>query len=221
MRIPRRFWLMNRNSSHHRQPTPSEIVAHLRRLGRASNAAEVVRELESLGPRLGPHSRLSGLALPSLTALAEAHLRERLEPARDPLTGTLTDDAFAELWRAHARHAQLANDDRAAVAVTITLLAGQDPGRDRSVALQLRAIANTCAESVAAGDYVGRTGLTTISVLPRNGGRRGARTVAARLLDACREALIALELPARLELELRDPQGQASERQTLVLGFES
>jgi hypothetical protein len=213
--------MSNHPSSHRDQRTSRELVAHhLERLGRASSTADVLRELESLRPSLGLRLRLSELALPSLTALVDAHLRERAEPARDPLTDTLGARAFAELWRAHAAQAAFAGEEREAVAVAVTLCVAPDSLADPCVASHLKMLATVCVEAVAAGDYVGRTAPTTVCVLPRNGGLHGARKVAARLAEACNAELSEREVaePLRLEIELRDLAGAASERCVLFVG---
>jgi hypothetical protein len=195
-------------------------MMHLRRLGHASSAAEVIRELESLRPSLGPRLRLSQLALPSLTALAEAHLRERLEPAHDPLTGLLDAPAFAELWRAHARHASGAGDDREAIAVAVSLSSAGDLAPDQH-AMHLKTLASLCTQGVAENDYVGRTGMKTIAVLPRSGGLRGAAIVAKRLAGSCAAAFADAVTPLRIEVELRDLAGGVREQWQLSAGPQS
>jgi hypothetical protein len=190
-------------------------LVHLRRLERASSTAEIVRELESLRPSLSPGWRLSGLALPSLASLAEAHLRERVEPACDPLTGALNAGAFNQLWRSHAGSAHGAND---ITSVAITLSFSGDPVRDRRAAVQLQILATTCIEAVAANDYVGRIAASTIAVLPRNGGLHGARIVAARLADSCRVAFADANAELCIEIELRDLAGGVSERSSITVG---
>jgi hypothetical protein len=89
-------------------PLNQDVVTHLRRLGHASSAGEVIKELQWLAPNLGRPAMLSEWTLSSLAALAEAHLRERFEPSHDPLTGTLDAEAFQELWHAHALRASSA-----------------------------------------------------------------------------------------------------------------
>jgi hypothetical protein len=191
------------------------IVRHLRRLERASCAADIVKELQYLGPSLG-RPLLSDLPLPGLAALAEAHLRDRLSPARDALTGLLDARAFGELFAAHARH--VAGVGGEAVAVRLTVHGAGDPRSDRQTAADLRALAAACTGCVAEGDYVGRVDLMSLAVLPRHGGMRGARSVAARLADCCREAFASAERGLRIEIELQDAAGCAHEHTEIAVG---
>jgi GGDEF domain-containing protein len=193
-----------------------DVVRHLRRLERASCAADIVKELQCLSPSLGQPRLLSGMALPSLAALAEAHLRDRLEPARDALTGLLDARAFNELFMAHARHVSALGTE--AVAVCLTLHGTADPRKDRVTATYLRALAAACTACVAEGDYVGRVASTALAVLPRHGGLRGARSVAARLVDTCRQVFASAEHSLRLEVELKDDAGCTQERSEIALG---
>jgi hypothetical protein len=191
------------------QPKLRPVVAQLHRLGRAANAADVVRALESLRPSLGPNYRIAQLGLPSLTALAEAHLRERREPGRDPLTGLLDAKAFADIVRAHAERARAIEGgaDPSEVLLRVAIVTPAPP------AGTIQILARTCAEWIAEGDYLGRTHAATISVLPRSGGLRGARVIAARLAEACRSAFAAL----RLEITLEDLAGRRLESLEVVI----
>jgi GGDEF domain-containing protein len=191
----------------------------LRRLGRASNAADVVRELESLRPSLGPAYRLSELALPSLTALAEAHLRERSDLACDSLTGVLTAHAFAEGWRVHAQAA--VREERELLAVAVTLIGAGDPRLDSRAADCVKLLAETCADAVAADDALGRLASATIAVLPRHGGVGVARIVAERLAESCRAAFAHTRGSFRIQIELRELTGGARERRVIAAGAQS
>src|SRR6478752_1369666 len=131
-----------------------EVVRHLRRLERASSAADIVKELQQLTPSMGHSRLLSAMPLPALAALAEAHLRDRLEPARDPLTGLHDARAFSELFRVHARNAEAMGGE--AIAVVLSLLDAPDPRSDRNTVADLKALATVCSGCVAEGDYVGR-----------------------------------------------------------------
>jgi len=193
-----------------------DVVRHLRRLERASCAADIVKELQHLGPRLGPSPLLSAAALPSLAALAEAHLRDRLEPARDPLTGLLDARAFYELFQAHSRHVSSIGGE--AIAIVLTLLDAGDPRTDRESASRLRLLAGACTSSVAEGDYVGRVGTAALAVLPRHGGLRGSRSVANRLADTCQTTFAELSRPLRIMIELRDDSGENRERAEIEVG---
>lgn len=156
------------------------------------------------------------MPLPSLAALAEAHLRDRLEPARDALTGLLDARAFNELFMAHARHVSALGAE--AVAIWLTLHGGGDPRKDRHAVAYLRALAGACTNCVAEGDYVGRVASASLAVLPRHGGLRGARSVAGRLADSCREVLAGAEHGLRIEIELKDDAGGIQERSEVILG---
>jgi hypothetical protein len=191
------------------------IVRHLRRLERASCAADIVKELQHLGPSLAQPRFLSETPLPALAALAEAHLRDRLGPARDALTGTLDARAFGDLFMAHARHVSTIGGE--AVAVRLTLLDAGDPRSDAAAAAHLRTLAVACATSVAEGDYVGRVDNTALAVLPRHGGLRGARSVAARLVHSCRE-MFAGKGPLRLEVALESEERTVSECSEVTVG---
>ena len=160
----------------------------------------------------------SGWSLRSLTALAEAHVRERCDPSHDPLTGALDAEAFHELWQVYARHAAGREVHAAPLAVVLTLLDCGELRGSGQIPSDLRALAALCVEHVAADDYVGRIGQASIAVLPRNGGLRGARSVRARLLDACRKEFARLPDPLRLEVELRDVAGVAHEHGEELLG---
>lgn len=192
-----------------------DVVRHLRRLERASCAADIVKELQYLGPSLHQPRLLSGMPLPALAALAEAHLRDRLSPARDALTGALDARAFNDLFLAHARHVGTLGSE--AIAVRLTLLDVADPRSDRGAGAHLRTLAVACTSSVAEGDYVGRVASTALAVLPRHGGLRGARSVAARLVDACRE-LFAGKGPLRIEIALEDEERRKLERSEITVG---
>ena len=192
-----------------------DVVRHLRRLERASCAADIVKELQSLGPRLGQPRFLSGTPLPALAALAEAHLRDRLEPARDALTGLLDARAFHDLFLAHARHVSTIGGQ--AIAVRLTLIDAGDPRSDREAGNHLRTLAIACTTCVAEGDYVGRVDGMALCVLPRHGGVRGARSVAARLVDSCRE-MFAGKGPLRIQIALEDEDRCTHERSELVVG---
>jgi GGDEF domain-containing protein len=178
------------------------VVRHLRRLERASSAADIVKELQHLSPSLGQSRLLSAMPLPALAALAEAHLRDRLEPARDPLTGLHDARAFSELFRVHARNAEAMGGE--AIAVVLTLIGVGDPRVDRNAASDLKQLAAACTTCVAEGDYVGRVGLAATAALPRHGGMRGARSVATRLVECCRELFAQVERPVRISVELKD-----------------
>ena len=193
-----------------------DVVRHLRRLERASCAADIVKELQHLGPRLGPSPLLSAAALPSLAALAEAHLRDRLEPARDPLTGLLDARAFNELFQAHARH--VASIGGEAIAIVLNLVGAADPRADRETAAHLKLLAAACTSSVAEGDYVGRVGSAALGVLPRHGGVRGARSVGTRLADACQTAFAEVKRPVGIAIELRDDTGEVREHAEIAVG---
>jgi GGDEF domain-containing protein len=193
-----------------------DVVRHLRRLERASCAADIVKELQYLSPSLRQPRLLSGMPLPSLAALAEAHLRDRLEPARDALTGLLDARAFDELFMAHARHVSALGSE--AVAVWLTLHGAGDPRKERHAVAYLRALAGACTSCVAEGDYVGRVASASLAVLPRHGGLRGARSVAGRLADGCREVFASAEHALRIEIELKDDAGCTQERSELVAG---
>jgi hypothetical protein len=193
------------------EQTSREVLTHLRRLSRAVSAVDIVRELQSLTPSLGPNPMLADLPLSALTALAEAHLRDRLDPARDAQTGLLETEAFFELWHAHARHVSTLEGDRTADAVCLSVCCLSDGCERRAPAL-LKLLAAACIESVAADDYVGRMAATSLAVLPRNGGLRGARSVAARLLQVGRDALAEAGSRVRLEVTLRDLVGGVRER---------
>lgn len=190
-----------------------DVVRHLRRLERASSAVDIVKELQHLGPSLGAPRYLETTQLPVLAALAEAHLRDRLEPARDALTGLHDARAWNELFQAHARNATTSGGE--AIAVMITLTDAADPRFDREVAAYLRMLASACTTSVAEGDYVGRVGCVTLAVLPRHGGLRGAQSVAARLADCCREVFGATASSVRIDIELKDATGQSRERRQI------
>jgi GGDEF domain-containing protein len=193
-----------------------DIVRHLRRLERASSAADIVKELQYLTPSLGRPRFLPTTDLPVLAALAESHMRDRLEPARDALTGLHDARAFTELFQAHARN--VATSGGEAIAVTLTLLDVADPRGDREVAAYLRMLAAACTTSVAENDYVGRVAPATLAVLPRHGGLRGAQSVAARLQDCCREVFGAASEPLRIEVALKDASGQIREQTELAVG---
>jgi hypothetical protein len=199
-------------------PMSQDVVAHLHRLAHASSAGEVIKELQFLAPRLGPRPLLSELSLSSLTALAEAHLRDRHEPSRDALTGVLDAGAFNELWRAHARHARAVAPATETVAVVLTLLDAGPLGRDPHVAESLKTLAQLCTDEVAADDYVGRIAPASIAVLPRNGGVRGAESVRGRLIAACRREFAGAALAPRLQVELRDAAGRALGAVEVALG---
>lgn len=193
-----------------------DIVRHLRRLERASSALDIVKELQHLGPSLGGPRYLSSTELPALAALAEAHLRDRLEPARDALTGLHDARAWNELFQAHARNVTVSGGE--AVAITLTLVGVEDPRLDREVAAYLRMLAAACTTSVAEGDYVGRIGSATLAVLPRHGGLRGAQSVAARLADCCREVFGAAARAVQIDIELKDAAGEIRESRRSIVG---
>jgi GGDEF domain-containing protein len=195
-----------------------DVVTHLHRLAHASSPGEVIKELQCLAPQLGPHPMLSELSLSSLTALAEAHLRNRHEPSRDALTGLLDARAFSELLQAHARHTKAVDASAETVAVVLTLLDAGPVGRDPHSAELLKILGRLCTEEVAADDYVGRIGPGSIAVLPRNGGVRGAESVRARLIAACRREFAGGALPPRLEVDLRDAAGRVRAGIEVVLG---
>jgi GGDEF domain-containing protein len=202
-------------------PTSGDVVTHLHRLAHASSAGEVIKELQFLAPSLGPRPLLSELSLSSLTALAEAHLRDRHEPSRDALTGSLDARAFGELLRAHALHASAVDPSAQTIAVVLTLLDAGRIGRDPHAAELLRTLARLCTEQVAADDYVGRIAPASIAVLPRNGGVRGAESVRARLIAACRREFGGAPLAPRLEVDLRDAAGNVRGGIEVVLGTQA
>jgi hypothetical protein len=192
-----------------------DVMRHLQRLGRAASAADIVKELQLLRPNLGPSRWLPAMPLPALAALAEAHLCDRVDPARDPLTGLHEALAFAGLFRAHARSAAAMGGE--AIAVVITLLDADDPRTDRRTGAELKKLAIACAESVAEGDYVGRVAPTAIAVLPRHGGMLGARSVTARLVDSYRELFAQSRHALRIRIELKDESDSVREQREVVL----
>lgn len=191
-----------------------QVVRHLRRLERASCVADIVKELQHLGPTLR-RPFLVETPLPALAALAEAHLRDRLEPARDALTGLYDARAFRELFQVHARNVAASGGE--AIAVTLTLAGAGDARADRDVATCLRTLASACRTSVAEGDYVGRIANATLAVLPRHGGLRGARSVASRLAECCREAFAGAARELRIAIELADLEGRRFERTEIAV----
>jgi GGDEF domain-containing protein len=195
-----------------------DVVARLHRLAYASSVAEVIKELQCLAPRLGPQPLLNELSLSSLTALVEAHLRERCEPTRDALTGLLGARAFAELLRAHALRATAVDAHAETVAVGLTLLDAAPIRRDPHAAELLKALARLCAEQVAADDYLGRVGPASIAVLPRNGGMRGAQSVRTRLIATCQREFAHAPLAPRMRFDLRDAAGGVRDAVEVVLG---
>jgi GGDEF domain-containing protein len=196
-----------------------DVVAHLRRLGHASSPGEVIKELQWLAPSLGAPLALSTQSLGALTALAEAHLRERLEPSHDPLTGLLDARAFTELWRAYARRAVGIGPSAVPVVVVLQLIGGHEvaPSAPQSAA-DLRTLAAICTQHVAGDDYIGRIAPAAIAVLPRNGSLRGAQSVRARLLAACSSELAGIGYALRVEVELRDESGAVYECGEELLG---
>lgn len=201
-----------------RTPMSQDVVAHLHRLGLASSAGEVIKELQFLAPRLGSRPLLSELSLTALTALAEAHLRDRHEPSRDALTGLLDARAFHELARAHARHARAVDPAAETIAVVVTLLDAGVLAREPHTIETIKTLARLCTEEVAADDYVGRVELASIAVLPRNGGMRGAESVRARLVAASHREFAAAALAPRLRIDLRDASGLARGAVEVPLG---
>jgi hypothetical protein len=196
-------------------PLNQDVMTHLRRLGLASSAGEVIKELQWLAPNLGPGAMLSESSLSALTALAEAHVRERCEPSHDPLTGALDAAAFQELWEAYARRAPA---DVAPVAVVLSLLDGGDPRRSGQAPAELRALAAICTDHIAADDYVGRVAPASLAVLPRHGGLRGAQSVRARLLAAFRRHLAHVGYALRVDVALKDVDGATLEQSEELLG---
>lgn len=199
-------------------PMSQDVVAHLHRLGLASSAGEVIKELQFLAPRLGTRPLLSELSLSALTVLAEAHLRDRHEPSRDALTGLLDARAFHELARAHARHARAVDPAAETVAVVVTLLDAGVLAREPHTIETIKTLARLCTEEVAADDYVGRVELASIAVLPRNGGLRGAESVRARLIAATDREFAGAAPAPRLRIDLRDASGLARSVVEVPLG---
>jgi GGDEF domain-containing protein len=217
-RTPHNVQISSITSEH--TPMSQDVVAHLHRLGHASSAGEVIKELQFLAPRLGTRA-LSELSLSALTALAEAHLRDRHEPSRDALTGLLDARAFNELLRAHARHARAVDPAAETVAVVLTLLDAGALAREPHTIETIKTLARLCTEEVAADDYVGRVAAASIAVLPRNGGVRGAESVRARLMAACGREFAGAALAPRLQVELRDAAGSTRAAVEVGLGAQA